>query len=427
MEALNLEDIQAQITTVDEITRKAVVSVPASQIDSEYKAAIKKYSSRAKVNGFRPGKAPVAMIEQMYGDSLRWDAVSKLVSDSLQKVVQKNELQMVGTPKIDITSNKPGSDLEFTADFSIYPTPTITGYDSISIEVEKEELTDDAVNKVIDSIRRSRATVQPTDRKMVQSDDVIDVSVVFKAKDGSETAAETATIGLGDGRLPKEFDDQVIGMQVGETREVRLASGEEGELNYSVTLNSISERVLPELTDEFVASLNEEAKTVKDLKDRISANLTSQFEAQANEKAKNVVVEKLIELNPFQIPQSMIDDEIRNLLIRVGAVDPNNTKFEDIPADPFRDSFGEMATKRVKANIVLDQVAQKENITPNDEDMKKAFQEIAAQSRITEAEARRRFTGRSMLHLAVEITRSKTQDVLIEKAKISYTPKKSEK
>jgi trigger factor len=423
MEALNFDNIQAQVTTVDEITRKAVVTVPAEQIDAEYKTQIKKYSSRAKVNGFRPGKAPVAMIEKMYGDSLRWDAVSKLVSDSLQKVVEKNSLQMVGAPKIDITSNNPGSNLEFTADFSIYPTPTISGYDGLSVEVEKEELTDDAINKVVDSIRRSKSTVIDTDRKTVAADDIIEVSVVFKAKDGEQTSSETATIGLGDGRLPKEFDDQVIGMSLNETKEIKLPSGE-GELVYEVTVNKISERKLPELTDEFVADLGEEVKTKDEMLSKIKENLSKQYEAQAKEKAKNVLVEKLVEINPFQVPQAMIDDEIRNLLIRVGAVDPNNTKFEEIPVEPFRESFGEMAAKRVKANIVLDQVAQSENITPNDEDMRNAFQEIAAQSRITEAEARKRFNGRSMLHLAVEITRSKTQDILVEKAKINYTAKK---
>ena len=145
--------------------------------------------------------------------------------------------------------------------------------------------------------------------------------------------------------------------------------------------------------------------------------------AQAKEKAKNVIVEKLIEINPFQVPQALVDDEVRNLLIRVGAVDPKNTKFEDIPVEPFRESFGEMAAKRVKANIVTDMVAQAEKITPNDEDMRNAFQEVAAQYRVSEAEARKMFTGRSLIHLAVEITRSKTQDMLVDKANVTYVKK----
>ena len=416
-------EIESTITTIDEVTRKATVAVPAQRFQAEFNTAVKNHTGKAKIKGFRPGKAPREMVEKMYGESIKWDVVSKLVSSSLDEVIKKNELQLVGSPKIDITSEDPAAKLEYTADFSIYPTPTITGYEGLSITVEKEEVTPDAIDKVIDSYRRSRSTSKETTREVVQAEDIIDVSVVFKAKDGAETAAENATIGLGDGRLPKEFDEQMLGAKIGETRDVKLPAGDQGEMVYVVTLNKIMERELPELTDEFVAGLGQEAKTVAELKGDVEKNLSAQSEGQAKEKAKTLLVEKLIELNPFQVPQAMIDDEVRNLLIRVGAVDPKQTKFEDIPVEPFRDSFGEMAAKRVKANIVSDMVAQAEKIAPNDEDMKSAFQELAVQYRTTEIEARKMFTGRSLLHLAVEITRSKTQDFLVEKATIEYVAK----
>ena len=421
-----MQEIESTITTIDEVTRKAVVQVPTNRFSAEFESAMKSYTGKAKIKGFRPGKAPRDMVEKMYGESIKWDVVSKLVSSSLDEVIKKNELQIVGSPKIDITSEDPAAKFEYTADFSIYPTPTITGYAGITVSVEKDEVAADAIEKAFDGYRRSRSTTKDTDRTEVKAEDVIDISVIFKAKDGQATAPEAATIGLGDGRLPKEFDEQVIGQKIGETRDVKLASGEEGgagEMTYSVTLNKIMERVLPDMTDEFVATLGLEQKTVADLKADLEKKFQEQADAQAKEKAKTVVVEKLIELNPFQIPQPLIDDEIRNLLIRVGAVDSKKTKFEDIPVDPFRESFGEMAAKRVKANIVTDMVAQAEKISPNDEDMKNAFQEVAAQYRTTEAEARKMFTGRSLLHLAVEITRSKTQDYLVDQAKIEYVKK----
>jgi trigger factor len=418
-----VEEIQSTITTIDEVTRKAAVSVPVAHFQREFEAAMKNYAGKAKINGFRPGKAPREMVEKLYGESIKWDVVSKLVSSSLDEVMKQHELQLVGSPKIDITSEDPAQKLEYTADFSIYPTPKITGYEGLSVSVEKEDVNEEVVQKTIDSYRRARSTSKETTRTQVQADDIIDVSVVFKAKDGSETNSEHATIGLGDGRLPKEFDEQVIGLKVGETKEVKLPAGDEGEMVYLVTLNKIMERELPELNDEFVASLGLEPKTVLELKLDIEKNLNAQSEAQAKEKAKNVIVEKLIEINPFQVPQALVDDEVRNLLIRVGAVDPKNTKFEDIPVEPFRESFGEMAAKRVKANIVTDMVAQAEKITPNDEDMRNAFQEVAAQYRVSEAEARKMFTGRSLIHLAVEITRSKTQDMLVDKANVTYVKK----
>jgi trigger factor len=417
------EEIQSTITTIDEVTRKAAVTVPVAHFQREFEVAMKNYAGKAKINGFRAGKAPREMVEKLYGESIKWDVVSKLVSSSLDEVIKKNELQLVGSPKIDITSENPSEKLEYTADFSIYPTPKITGYEGLEISVEKEEVTDEVITKTIDSYRRSRSGSKETTRTEVQAEDIIDVSVVFKAKDGAETNSENATIGLGDGRLPKEFDEQVVGLKIGETRGVKLPAGDEGEMVYLVTLNKIMERELPELTDDFVSTLGLEPKTVLELKMDIEKNLNAQSEGQAKEKAKNVLVEKIIEINPFQVPQALIDDEVRNLLIRVGAVDPKNTKFEDIPVEPFRESFGEMAAKRVKANIVTDMIAQTEKITPNDEDMKSAFQEVAAQYRVSEAEARKMFTGRSLIHLAVEITRSKTQDMLVEKAKVTYVKK----
>lgn len=415
----------SNVQDIDTVTRKATVSIPSTKLQAEVETAVKKYATKAKIKGFRPGKAPAQMVEKMYGDSIRWDVVSKLISDELQQVVTKNNLQMVGTPKIDITSNEPGKDLEFTADFSIYPTPKIKGYDKVKIAVEKDEVADQQVTDVVNSYRRARANIKPVEgRDTVQADDVIDVSVVFNAKDGAQTPAETATIGLGDGRLPKEFDEQVIGMKVGETREVRLASGQAEEIVYIVTLNKISERELPEFTDEFVVGLGIDEKTVLEVKTNIHKKLVEQAEASAKEKAKQLVVEKLIETNEFVVPQPLIDDEIRQMLIRVGAVNTKNTKFEDIPAEPFRESFGEMASKRVKAVIVLDQVANEEKIVPTEEDMNAAFQQVAEQYKCSLAEAKKMFAGRAMLNLAVEVTRDKTQDFLVGKASIEYTSKK---
>lgn len=417
-------EVHSELTTIDEITRKATVTVPTEKFNAAYENELKKIVSRVKINGFRPGKAPRQMVETLHGESVKWEVISKIVSETLHTVVTSNSLQMVGSPKIDILKNDSNTPIEYTAEFSIYPTPVVSGYKGVAVEVEKDEVDDLAVNKVIDTFRRSKSTPKDTSRTSVQSDDIIDISVVFKSKDGSETTPEVATIGLGDGRLPKEFDEQVIGMNIGDTKEVKLSSGEEGELIYIVTLNKISQRELPEVTDEFVIGLGLEDKSVKDLLESTRKRLEEQSAAQSKEKAKNLIVEKLVELNPFQLPQPMIDDEIRNLLIRVGAVDPNKTKFEDIPIDPFRESFGEMAAKRVKANIVVDQVATAEKISPNDADMKSAFQEIATQYRVSESEARKMFTGNSLIHLAVEVTRSKTQDFLFDNASISYTSKK---
>lgn len=415
------------INDIDSVTRQAKVLIPSQKLQSEVDTAVNRYTSKASIKGFRTGKAPKQMVEKMYGDSIRWDVISKLISDTLQEVVQKNNLQMVGSPKIDITSNEPGKDLEFTADFSIYPTPTITGYDNVSVTVEKEEVADKAVDEVVNSYRRSRAAIKPAEgRDSVQADDVIDVTVTFNSKDGSATSPESATIGLGDGRLPKEFDDQVLGLKVGETREVKLSSGQEGELVYSVTLNKISERELPEFTDEFVSGLGIDEKTVLEIRTNIHKKLSEQAELAAKDKAKQLIVEKLIEINEFLVPQPLIDDEIRQMLIRVGAVSLQTTKFEDIPADPFRESFGAMATKRVKGVIILDQIAQVEKITPNDDDLRSAFQEVARQQRISEAEARKRFQGRALINLAIEVTRDKTQEFLVSKATISYTNKEKQ-
>lgn len=419
-------DMQSTITDIDSVTRKATITIPSDKFSSELAEAVDKYSKQAKVKGFRPGKAPREMVEKMYGDSIRWDVMTKLVSQSLEETVKKHELQMVGSPKIDITKGEAGSDIEFTADFSIYPTPTIAGYEGVEVSVEKEEIVDDQINGVVKSYLKSKATLAPANgRTQVQAEDVIDVSVVYKGGDGGETASEKATIGLGDGQLPKEFDDQVLGMSIGEKRSVTIPNRNGGEsLTYEVELMGIQERQLPDLTDDFVASLGIEEKTVLEMKTSIRKRMEDEAERTANERARNEIVNKLIEKNEFMVPQPLIDDEIRNLLIKVGAVDPKKTKFEDIPVEPFRGSFGEMATKRVKGTIVLDQVASQEKIVPNEDDLSKTFKDLAAMYRTTEAEARKMFTGRSLINLAVEVTRDKTQEFLVNKAKVSYTTMK---
>lgn len=412
------------ITEIDPVTRKARVSIPLEYLSKELQQAIAKHSRNARVKGFRPGKAPVQMVEKMYGDSLRWDVISKAINSSLTEAVKKNELQIVGSPKIDILCSDPDKDLEFEAAFSIYPTPTVTQYKGIKVAVEKQEVTDKEVEETITSIRRNKADIQPAkERNIVQADDVLDVSVRFKAKDGTFSPPEQASLGLGDGRLPKEFDEQVIGMKIGETKEVTIPGSADGEeMVYEVTLQGISERVLAELTDDFVANLGGEMKTVEELRKDIRSRLEQQAQDKAESQAEDKILDTLVEQNDFMVPQPLVDDEIRNILIRLGAVDTRKTKFDEIPVEPFRGSFESIATKHVKVAIALDQVASAEKINPDENDLKNAFQEIAQDMKCSEAEARKMYSGQALISLAVQINRRKTKQYLRAQSEVAYTP-----
>lgn len=420
---------KSSIEELDEVTRQLKVVIPGQNFTDQYNSALNRYMAEVKVKGFRPGKAPRQIVQKMYGSKIHSEVVSRLVSTSLADVLKENNIEAIGMPEITLGESV-SEELNYTANVSILPTPEITGYEKFEIVVEKKEVVSADVDQVVENLRKSKATVKPlVDRTVAQIGDVVEVEfLVIEGDKKPAERGEPATIALGDGRISEELEARIAGMNIGEVKVISQAELEENQEeksdsknSYRVTLKSVSERILPEVDDAFAASLGYGVETLLELRTRISEDLENSRQQQAKQEAQVKVLEQLIAKNDFKVPQVMVDDEIRSILVQERLVDPQKHDLARISMAPFRQHFEQPARKRVVTRITVDRVALQEKIEVLEEDLERSFQELAAAYNVPVESARNYFKEKG--HTAdfeEELKRSKVLEFLLSRADIKY-------
>jgi trigger factor len=240
---------------------------------------------------------------------------------------------------------------------------------------------------------------------------------------------------LGEGRLPEELESGLLGLTVGETRtiETNLPDDHRDEqlrgkkAIYIVTLDELQEQILPEVTDEFVKTLGMGAQTALELRLKIREQMEKQREQQEQTEIHAQILKELLESNPFSVPQSMIDGEIRGLLVRNGYVDPSKIDVHRMPVDTFREQLGKLAEERARTSIIVERIVEQESIEFSDEDVKKLMEEISEEHGMPVADVEKALLsdGRKA-NFVREQKQKKALDLLRERASIKRT-KKEEK
>lgn len=432
-------DFQSSIEEIDEVTRKVKIVIPAATVDKEVESALTQLQRTAVIKGFRAGKAPRSLVETMHGSRVRYETAHRLINTSLGNLVKEKSIDIVGTPEIDLSSFAPEKDMEFTAQLSVFPSPEIDSYGDLQVTVAKQGVTDKQVADEVERLRKAKANVtKREDRTVAQTGDVVDLDLAVEYDGESGVRPEPLVVALGDGRLPKELEDGIVGMQIGESRVINAAQAAEQECSdpecdhtdhadanrrsarYTVKLNGLFERTLPEADDQFAAAVDPECKTILELRLKIRAAFEKSAKAASDSDAKAKIIDALVDRNQFKVPQALIDDELRSMIARSGLVAAD--KVDGVDLEPYRNELGEMALKRVRGAIVIDRIGQKESIKAEKEDIEREINELAARAQVSAEQARAYVTDKSrVVGFLMEITRTKVLDFLLSKANITYT------
>jgi len=429
-------DVTSTIEDVDTVTKVIKISIPPGAVDKEFVSSLDRVSKQVSIKGFRAGKAPKEMVEKLHGDYVKGQVAEKLISTTLQDIIRENSIEMIGSPEIEGGLVEKGKALEFSAKLSIFPKPEVKNFASFDLKVGKRTPTDADIEQVIERMRQSKATIKKLAfREVAQTGDVVEIALVTALEGEPNGRAEPVTIGLGEGQLPKELEEGIVGMKIGETKD--LASKipdthrDEGlrgkDAKHRVTLNGLSEKVLPEVNDDFAKTLELEVASILELRMKVRESLQEESERQGKIDAEAALLEKLVELNPFEVPQVLMDEEIRALVARSGLMDAKKAGEKNFPIQLFREGLKDVASKRVKTAILVDRIGESEKIQANEEEIKARIAEIAAENRVGEEEVRKYLTSEGrMMGLMVEIGRSKVMKFLLDRAKIEYFEKPAE-
>lgn len=391
--------MQVTLENEKENVVKLDITVPAKEAADAYNSAVKRISQYVNIDGFRKGKAPRELVERHVGvERIKQEALEGIMPRVLSQAIDENKLDVITQPYITSYNYNVGEDLKVTAMVETRPEVTLGEYKGLNVDVEDSPVASDALDKAIDNLRNQHAEVKiVTDRKTTATDIVkidFDGSVNGEKIKGGE--GKNYPLDLGHSNFIPGFAEQLVDHSLNEEFDIEVTFPEdyhEDSLKgqkavFKIKINEISERILPELTDEFVAKVGP-FKTVDDLKADIQKYLDEARENANKNNSENEVFKAVIANASVDIPQSMITREAQSLLAEYkNRLAAQGISWEMVQQSQSEEEFtkhlNEDALIRIKNSLVIDKIAKVENITLQREDLDKKFAELSAAYRISQ-------------------------------------------
>jgi trigger factor len=425
--------MKATIEDISPVKKKLHIQIGPDAIAREMDKAIADVAKRAKVPGFRPGKAPKTVVERHYGAEIQSEVMNRLISDSYLKALQEHDLSPVDMPNItNISPFEKNAPLNFTAMVEVRPKIDIQPYEGIEVKETPVAATDEEVNQTIDRLREMYAQLEVVEGQPLGKDHtaIIDFEGSREGKPVEGAKAKDYMLQLGSGNLIPGFEEQLIGMTKGDTRQITVTfpadytnKGLAGrEAQFSVTLKEIKKKVMPELNDEFAKDLGDH-KTMDELKARIREDIEIRKRNEQASAQREELLGKLVEAHAFDVPEGMVEKELMSMarqqavrLARQGM----DLKTFDIAS--FREKNRDLAMKRVKGILLLDAIADREKIDVSDAELNASLAAMARESGQKLDAIKKYYESQEggLDNLRASLIQDKTLSHLLSKAKKVY-------
>ena len=390
-----------QVEKLEKNMAKLTIEASAEEFEAAVEKAYQKAKKSISLPGFRKGKAPRRMIEKMYGTGVFYeDAANELIPDAYSKALSECEEQIVSQPKIDVVQIESGKPFIFTAEVALKPEVTLGEYKGVEVEKAPVEVTDAEIDAEVDKQREQNARTIDIDDRAVEKGDMIkldfDGSVDGVPFDGGK--AENYDLTVGSGSFIPGFEDQLVGVKIGEEVDVKVTFPEDyhaedlkgKEAVFKCTVHEIKAKELPELDDEFASEVSE-FDTLDELKTDIKAKIKEQKVNDGKRAQEDAAVDAIIESAKMDLPEAMVDTQARQMLDEFaqrmqqqGLTLDQYMQFTGMTADKMMDELRPQAEKRIKTRLVLEAIAKAENIEITDE---KLDEEIAKMAEAYQMEA----------------------------------------
>jgi trigger factor len=402
------------------------VEIPLDEVERARERVTNSLRQRVRLPGFRPGKAPVSMIQSRFESDIRNEVLELLLPQAFRDWVQKEELKVVGTPDISDLKFEPGQPIRFKADFEVAPEFEIADYHGLPVKYEEPVVSDEDVANRLDSMRENKAEYINLDPRPVEDKDF--VLVQLKSLSGlAEPIEQDVQIEVGGSETLPAFNEVLIGVSPGEPREVDVTYPEDyGQerlagktVRFELTPKFVRKKELPALDDEFARDLGD-YQSLDELKEAVRKSIFHEKQYLAQREAKEALIDKLVEANEFPVPAAYIDRQIENQVraqLRELAghdVDPNSI---NVDWSKVKENQRDKAVRNVKASLLLEKISDRENIKASKDEVDREVQRIARQEREAAAVTRARLEKEGTLgRIAGHIQTEKTLQFLFEQA-----------
>lgn len=416
-----------EIEQVSPTMRRLKINVPSEVVQSETDSLYNEIRATTRIPGFRPGKAPQAILVRKFGKKVEAQVIEKIVPRFYLEAVKEAKIEPVTYPDIDNAIElKAGQPLFFSVTVEVKPDIGEIGYGSIPLKKKTAPVEDSEVEKALSSLRESKAVYSVTEDPLAQGDmAIVDTKAFIEGEPSEELSYREYPLMLGSQEMPGEFTSALTGRKKGDTVDVaihfeadhpnRSIAGK--DVIFKVTVTEAKKKNLPPLDDEFAKEA--ECGSLDELKKKIHGGIRERKESQINLDYKREILDDLVKRHDFDVPPSMLSGEIESLVehekeaaMRKGA--------EVKPDEELKKEFAARARDNVKSVLLLEAIGKKENISIGDEDVRKAIAEIAARNSLKPEEVTRLYSVRegSMDALKSRLFADKVLDFILEKASV---------
>jgi trigger factor len=421
-------------------TRKEIrIEIEPEEIRSAYDRISKQYSKAATVPGFRPGHAPTSVVRTRYKSEIRSDVIRELLPDAVNAAIAEHSIHAIGEPNVELDNtealdNLGDQPITVKVGLEVLPEITLSEYKGLEITRRLRPITDADIDRVIDEFRNSTAAFMPVEDRPSELGDTVTINARGKfadEPDAEEIKVDDVEVVLGGPGVQQEFTENLTGVRPEETKTFLVdypqdfsSPGLAGKkVEYAAEVTAVRKKELPELDDEWAASLGGDVDSVATLKTKVREDLEARATAESDHQMRGEVVRKLVAAHQFEVPESLVEqqtvhrlEEIARQMMNRG-VDPRTAQVDWAGA---REELKVQAEEDVRATMLMEKIAEAENITISDEEIEAEIESIATATRQSIEQVRAALTKNGgERSIAQRLRNRKALDLLIENARVT--------
>jgi trigger factor len=420
--------MQVSIESTGALERRMEVQVPAARVEKAVDERLQQLSRTVRLKGFRPGKVPVKVVRQQFGQQVRQEVLGDVVQSTFNEALMQEKLAPAGGPRIEPLNAEQGGDLKYRAVFEVLPQIELKGIEGMELTRPAAEVQPADIDAMIENLREQRATYAAVDRPAQAKDRVtvdFEGSVDGQPFDGGK--GESVQVILGAGRMLADFEAGIYGMTNGERKNIEVTFPANYNAQhlankkavFDLTVKSIEGQQLPELNDAFCKSYGVEEGGIDRLREEVTENMRRELGDAIRARVKRQIMDALLASNPLELPKTLVDSQVRELQMDAG----RRMGAQDVSQLPPAESFVEAARRRVALSLLVNEVIRTAQIQLDQSKVRDRFEELAAQFPDS-AQAMQTYRSNPQIQRQMEagVLEDQVVDWLTERAKVVDNP-----
>ena len=382
--------MQVHVEEISPVQKKLTIEIPVERVNKEIDKAFAAIQKKAKHQGFRPGKVPMQLIKRTYSDAMRDDVMRRLCQETLYKALEEHKVEPIDTPSIECDILEHGIAFKYSAIFGVMPKILLSEYTGLIVSKEKYDAKPEDVEDELKRMQENMAQLIPLDEDaFIENGHTVSVeySVAVDGSPDENIGTQSTELEVGSNKLIPGFEEQLIGLKSGDSKEFTLdlppGGDEAADVKrgvFTVTVKEIKRKELPELDDEFAQQFGE-YETMEALRAKMVEYQEKHEKDRIENEFKERIIQALIKKNPVDVPESMVKRQLDHMLDNLNnrlKSQQMSLEMTGIDADGFRARFREDAIDKVRGGLLLMALVEKENISVSDEDLAAHYEKIAA-------------------------------------------------